>query len=503
MLHGNSYYYRQNQPAKAIRLVLIALLVLLPFIYGKGMVFSSVHTVPVSTTSSNTALANTNSPTLEKQKVTKSEEMPQDLYAAWKQAQAQEAVSDNAYRLEATAAGEVQGRNLAQGLEFSFQSGGVNINGMNLSLTGIGYQGQTLEPLAKVAPIASVGRSSNRVEYQRGTGLTEWYSNKAEGLEQGFTLTQAWPTEQNGSELALEMSLTGGLFHNAGDGLTLVSSEGSATRYGGLYAYDATGRALESRMEVGQNGQTARILVNLTGAQYPIVIDPLMQGQATLTASDGAALNYFGSAVSLGGVGSLVQSQVLTDSYYGRTGDYFGSAVSLSSDGNTALIGAYGGSGNYYSNQGAAYIFVRSGTSWVQQQRLTASDSTAYAWFGSAVLLSGDGNTVVIGATGKTINGNIYQGATYIFVRSGTTWTQQQQLIASDGVANDTFGGVLSLSSDGNTALIGTFDKAIGANTGQGAAYLFVRNGTNWVQQQILTANDGCIGLLCSIGSES
>jgi len=169
------------------------------------------------------------------------------------QTQAQEAVNNNTYHLEAAGAGEVQGHNPAQSLELSFQASGVKINGMNLSLSSIGYQGQGLETLAKVAPIAT----DNRVEYQRSADLTEWYVNNANGLEQGFTLTQAWPG-QNGNELALELSLTGGLFQSAGGGLEMIPDKGSVTSYGGLYAYDATGRALPSRMEVGEEGQTIK-----------------------------------------------------------------------------------------------------------------------------------------------------------------------------------------------------------------------------------------------------
>ncbi|MEI6043138.1 MAG: FG-GAP repeat protein [Chloroflexota bacterium] len=289
------------------------------------------------------------------------EELKQSLYQAWMQTQNQEAASDSVYRLEATTTGEIQGHNPTQGLDFSFQAEGVTLNGMNLALTGIGYQGQVLESLATVAPVAT----DNRVEYQRSADLTEWYTNNSQGLEQGFTLSQAWPG-QNGNELSLELSLTGGLFRSAGGGLEIVSDNGSAINYGGLYAYDATGQPLPSRMEVGGEGQTARILVKLEGAQYPIVIDPLVQTKQ-FTSSDGAA------------------------------SDYFGSAVALSSDGNTALIGAWGKKIGANSQQGAAYVFTRAGSTWSQQQVL--SDTTtgkAGEFFGNAVSLSSDGSTALV-----------------------------------------------------------------------------------------------------------
>ena len=73
-----------------------------------------------------------------------------------------------------------------------------------------------------------------------------------------------------------------------------------------------------------------------------------------------------------------------------------------------------------------------------------------------------------------------------MFTRSGATWTQQQKLTASDAADNDFFGSSVGLSSDGNTALVGAHDK----NSGQGAAYVFTRSGATWTQQQELTASD-------------
>jgi hypothetical protein len=138
------------------------------------------------------------------------------------------------------------------------------------------------------------------------------------------------------------------------------------------------------------------------------------------------------------------------------------------------VTGAY----NKNSGEGAAYVFVRSGTAWSQQKELTASDAAAGDLFGLSVALSG--STALIGAHGKNSN----TGAAYVFVRSGTAWSQQKKLTASDGAADDFFGGSVAL--DGQTAVIG----AIGGNSGGGAAYVFARSGTAWSQQAELTASD-------------
>ena len=160
----------------------------------------------------------------------------------------------------------------------------------------------------------------------------------------------------------------------------------------------------------------------------------------------------------------------------GAMGDQFGNSVSVSGD--TAVIGA--ADKNAY--QGAAYVFVQSGGIWSQQQELIASDGTGNDAFGSSVSVSGD--TAVIGASGK----NTGQGAVYVFVRSGGVWTQQQELTASDGAPRDNFGWSVSLS--GNTAVIG----ASGKSESVGAAYVFALTGGVWRQKQKLSASDGAEG---------
>ncbi len=149
---------------------------------------------------------------------------------------------------------------------------------------------------------------------------------------------------------------------------------------------------------------------------------------------------------------------------------YFGNSVALSSDGNTALIGGYTDN----SNVGAAWVFTRSGTTWTQQTttKLTATDESGNAYFGNSVALSSDGNTALIG--GYTDNSNV--GAAWVFTRSGTTWTQQTttKLTASDESGAAAFGTAVALSSDGNTALIGGSTD----NSNVGAAWVFTRSGT-------------------------
>jgi hypothetical protein len=126
-----------------------------------------------------------------------------------------------------------------------------------------------------------------------------------------------------------------------------------------------------------------------------------------------------------------------------------GYAVSISGD--TALVGAMGD----LSAKGAAYVFTRSGATWSQQQKLTAADGEASDWFGGAVAVAGD--TALVAAYGDDVGANANQGSVYVFTRSGSTWSQQQKLTAADGAALDDFGFRVALAGD--TALIGAMSR--------------------------------------------
>jgi len=229
--------------------------------------------------------------------------------------------------------------------------------------------------------------------------------------------------------------------------------------------------------------------------------------QQKLVANDGAAMDYFGNSVALDGDTTVIGANADDDngfnsgSFYvfvrsgttwtqqqklvandGAAGDYFGRSVAL--DGDTAVVGAYYDD-DKGSQSGSVYVFVRSGTTWTQQQKLIANDGAFLDFFGNSVALNGD--TLVVGAENDNDNG-FFSGSFYVFVRSGTTWTQQQKLVPGDGAANDYFGKSVAL--DGDTAVIGAnADDDNGSKSG--SVYIFVRSGTTWTQQQKLVANDG------------
>ncbi len=168
----------------------------------------------------------------------------------------------------------------------------------------------------------------------------------------------------------------------------------------------------------------------------------------------------------------------------GAHGDRFGFAVDV--DGDTAVVAApydddLGGT------SGSCYVFERSGSVWTEQQKLLASDGHDGHIFGASVAI--DGDTIVVGATGA--NGSTSNtGAAYVFVRQGTVWVQQQKLFSAVGAAVDRFG--FSAALEGDRAVVG----ALFANTGDplgGAAYVFERSGTAWTEVAELVPRDGAL----------
>ena len=133
-------------------------------------------------------------------------------------------------------------------------------------------------------------------------------------------------------------------------------------------------------------------------------------------------------------------------------------------------------------------VSVASASSWSQQQKLTASDADNYDSFGMSVSISGD--YAVVGAYADDDAGG-QSGSAYIFVRNGTAWTEQQKLTASDAASSDQFGRSVSISGD--YAVVGAHQNA-GAGSRSGSAYIFVRNGTTWTEQEKLTASDAASG---------
>jgi hypothetical protein len=225
--------------------------------------------------------------------------------------------------------------------------------------------------------------------------------------------------------------------------------------------------------------------------------------QVKLNAGDAAAGDRFGSSVCLhdgravigaprkgqetgvayvfAGQGSNWSQEARLSSASSQQGDHFGNSVAIHGD--TALVGADLSGG--FTNAGSAYVFERSGSSWIEQAELSASDTVANHYFGSSVSLQGD--RALVGAHGGLSVGA--GGAAYVFLRSGTVWTEEVKLVGDDTATADQFGYSVSLFED--MALIGARQNDMaGVGHHSGAAYVFSHETGRWIEEIQFRASD-------------
>src|SRR5436190_13703298 len=161
---------------------------------------------------------------------------------------------------------------------------------------------------------------------------------------------------------------------------------------------------------------------------------------------------------------TFTQKQKITSTPRG-VGAQFGNAIAL--DGNTMVVGARF-DGTTASQAGAAFVYVLNAGTWTQQAKLLANDGATADKFGYSVAISGD--TIVVGAFNDD-SPLSNAGSAYVFVRSGTTWTQQQKLTASDAAADQEFGNAVAINGD--TVFVGEHFADLPGNSEAGAVYIY------------------------------
>jgi hypothetical protein len=249
------------------------------------------------------------------------------------------------------------------------------------------------------------------------------------GDHANYSYTIRWTDKDHDSDAII--SLYYDINNSGADGTLIVTGIGeNADGQYDTYLWDTSGVPngnyyVYARIEDGVNGPV------IDYSPGVVAIDHAATDEIKLTAPDGAAYDYFGSTVAI-------------------SGDY-------------AVVGAPGS-----GDTGAAYIFKKEDTTWVEQIKLTPGDGAASENFGTWVSISGD--TLAVGAPKSNAN----TGAAYVFTRDGSTWTQQARLIAGDGQAYDEFGACISISGD--TLVVG----APNHDDYSGAAYVFTRQGSSW-----------------------
>jgi len=249
--------------------------------------------------------------------------------------------------------------------------------------------------------------------------------------------------------------------------------------------------------------------INGNFSQGAVYVFTLVDGTWTqtqkITASDGQMFDNFGYSLGLSGTTAIIgadAAQIGDNGFQGAAyvydgssgtwtntqklsasdggiGDIFGYSIAF--DGTHAMIGAYANNGY----QGAVYVFGQSNGTWAQTQKLVAADGASNTYFGYATALSG--SKLLVGSWGANPGGNDTQGSAYIFTESNGSWSQTQELVASDGTPFDNFGHSVALQ--GTTALIGADGWSNG--TTQGAVYVFDGSAGSFVESQQFAASDG------------
>ncbi|HEY3835377.1 MAG TPA: hypothetical protein VGL72_02345 [Bryobacteraceae bacterium] len=343
------------------------------------------------------------------------------------------------YRVAAVPGAEFQLINPAHGFDahFSANAATMDLQGRSawLSFTAIGWDGRLKTP----GPVTGIAASGSRLNRTYAAGIRESFINSPQGLEQTFVIDKR--------HAAGPLSLHLEFIH---DGIPL--------EYSGIKAWDARGTLVTARL----SAQAAEITLEVgdAGTLYPLTIDSLFIRRAGISpaAEDTPAIPF-----------------------------------ALSADEKTALVASLVPAPDNRAFTGTVYVYTSNQAVWTQQAELRSADWIAADGFGASLALSSDGSRALVGAPDKTVGRNRWQGSAYVFVREGDAWRQEQKLTGADNVENDVFGYSVALARDGRTALVGAAYKTIGTQTQQGAAYVFSRESAGWKQQTELRAYDGAV----------
>jgi hypothetical protein len=315
----------------------------------------------------------------------------------------------------------------------------------------------------------------------------------AQFKQQGPKLVGTAATElaQQGSSVSLSSdgntAIVGGPYDNTVAGFPVHYTGPSAgaawvfTRSGGVWTQQGNKLVGMGATAVADQGSSVSLSADgntaiVGGPDDNAVPGPAPAGQ--LHAGTGAAWVFTRS----GGVWTQQGSKLVGTGASGFARQ--GSSVSLSADGNTAIVGGPGDN----NNSGAAWVFTRWHNTWSQQgSKLVGTGASGFARQGSSVSLSADGNTAIVG--GWADNNNT--GAAWVFTRSAGVWTQQGSKLVGTGASGAAFQGhSVSLSADGNTAIVGGWAD----NNNTGAAWVFTRWHNTWSQQGSKLVGTGASG---------
>ncbi len=296
-------------------------------------------------------------------------------------------------------------------------------------------------------------------------------SGKAQFTQQGGKLVGSGVsgTAQQGFSVSISSdgntAIVGGPYdnHNIGSVWIYTRSGGVWTQLGDkLIGTGAMGNALQGyRVSISGDGNTA-----IVGGPY----DNTNMGAAWVyTRSSGIWTQQGSKLVGTGAAENALQ----------------GTSVSISADGNTAIVGGY----NDSNGVGATWIYTRSDSVWAQQgSKLVGTGAIGPAGQGYSVSISADGNTAIVGG----YYDKNYAGAAWVYARSGGIWKQQgSKLVGAAAVGPYDYQGCsVSISADGNTAIVGGYNDS----NGVGAVWVYTRSDSVWTQQGSKLVGTGAVG---------
>lgn len=290
---------------------------------------------------------------------------------------------------------------------------------------------------------------------------------------------------------------------NVGDD---TQEDNTQTDSGAVYVFGRTAEGVWSQQAYVKASNTGAgdlfgAAVGLSGDGHTLAVGAPSEDGPTDTLADSGAVYVYVRADGAWSWQAYLRAQ--NAQVEGR----FGIAVALSKNGDTLAIGSSGES-SVATRSGAVYVFSRDSENWSQTHRIKASNAGTTNYFGETVALSSEGDTLAVGAPFEASDGNdksnddlTAAGAVYVYVRQGAGWTEQAFVKPSNPGALDYFGSSISLSADGSKLAVGAAGEqsaSKGINGVQsdetaskaGAVYLFVRDGSAWLQQAYIKASN-------------
>jgi hypothetical protein len=308
-------------------------------------------------------------------------------------------------------------------------------------------------------------------EYDPKPGLMMWWSESTQRWESYDGRVGLLPTGRLGFRpIAMR------LIHTSSAPITHVA----VLDQHGLILGECTGYASGDPIPLNAGSDIGEIQAWTTFAVTNIEFLPEGAGDRDVDAGSAYVFRYDGATWA---------QEVQLTAGDGEAGDHFGASMSLSN--NTLIVGAHLDDDDRFTDSGSAYVFINQGTAWVEQAKLVAADGGEHHQFGAAVSLDGDSAVVGAPGTGDETGGG-HAGAVYVFLREDETWVQECKLTASNSMGGDCFGASVSLNGD--YLVVGAPNAENPDGVASGAAYVFKRDGFFWTEEGKVTAGDGQAG---------